>query len=254
PFQIAREAKRLGRRVVAIGIQGWADGALAAEVDSYEELPVGQLGRLIARLKAWGVRQAVMAGKVTKVVLVGPGGEFDPEMAGLLARVKDRSVNGVLGAVASRLAQDGIELVDSAQLLSAQLCPPGVLTRRSPTPQQLEDIRLGFDVARQLAALDVGQTVVVKDKVIVAVEALEGTDAAIRRAHELVGPGLVVVKAASPSQDRRFDLPVVGPDTIRLLGACGVACLAVQAGLTLLLDRAAVLAGADDAKLCLVGA
>lgn len=253
PFHVAREARRQGRRVVAVGVQGWADPALANEVEGYDEIPVGQLGRLLARLKSWDVRQAVMAGKVTKAVLFGASSGFDPELIGLLARVRERSVNGLLGAIAQRLAKDGIELLDSSALLTSSVCPVGVLTARAPSGEELEDIRIGTQAARQLAALDIGQTVVVKSKVIVAVEALEGTDAAIRRAHELAGSGLVVVKATSPRQDRRFDLPVIGSDTLRTLQACGVSCLAVEAETTLLLEREALLAQANAAGLCLVG-
>lgn len=253
PLHVAREAKRQGWTVVAVGLKGWADSSLAQQADVYEEVAVGQLGRLIDRLKAHQVHEAVMAGKVTKAALFDPRASFDPETLGLLARVKETSVNGVLGAIADRLSQDGITLLDSSTFLKDALCPVGALTHRSPTAQEEEDVQAGLSVARQIAQLDIGQTVVVKHKVIVAVEALEGTDAAIARAGQVAGAGCVVVKMASPRQDRRFDLPVLGPRTIEVALSAGVTCLAVEAHTTLVLDKDAALARADAANLCVVG-
>ena len=253
PLHVAQEGKRQGCVIVGLGIQGWADPALAAQVDAYEELAVGQIGTLIERLKAHQIRQVIMAGKVTKEVLLDPRTAFDAEAQALLRQTQDASVNGLLGAMANRLAREGITLLDSSTFLKANLCPAGVLTSRAPNAAEHEDIRIGFRVARQLASSDIGQTVIVKGRVIVAVEALEGTDAAIRRAHALAGDGLVVVKAASPTQDRRFDLPVIGAETIAALTAAGVSCVAVEADTTLLLDREALITAANAAHLALVG-
>jgi DUF1009 family protein len=226
---------------------------LASSVDAYEPVVIGQLGRLIARLKFHQVRHAIMAGKVTKQVLFSDRVGFDLETVGILATVRDMSVNGLLGAIGARLAQDQITLLDSSTFLKSNLCPAGPLTSRGPTPVEQQDVRLGIQVARQCAAWDVGQTVVIKQEVVVAVEALEGTDAAIARARTLAGDGLVVVKMASPSQDRRFDLPVIGPQTLETLMTSGVSCLAVEAGSTLLLDRDTLVAAANAAHLCLMG-
>ena len=253
PFQVAQAAKRQGLCVVAVGIRGWADATLAAQVDTYEELAIGELARLIERLKAHGVRQAIMAGKVTKDVLLDTRISFDPDARQLLQQAADASVGTLLGAIGTRLAREGIALLDSSTFLKADLCPAGVLTSRGPTALEQEDIAVGMRAARALAALDIGQTVVVKGRVVIAVEALEGTDAAIRRSHALAGEGLVVVKTASPSQDRRFDLPVIGPETVATLRDAGASCLAVEAGTTLLLERETLLAAANAAHLCLVG-
>jgi len=253
PFHVAQEAKRQGHPIIVLGMKGWVDPALAAQADVYEEVAVGQLGRLIERLRAHGVRELIMAGKVTKEALWRDRGSFDMEMLGLLRHAGGFSAPQLLGAVGKRLAREGITLLDSSAFLRDSLCPAGPVTKRRPTEAQQQDIRLGFEAARALAALDVGQTVAVKDGVIVAVEALEGTDAMIRRAHELAGEGLVIVKAGAAKQDRRFDLPVVGPDTIQRLRDARAACLAVEAGTTLLLDCDAVIAAADAAGLCLVG-
>ena len=253
PFHIAQEAKRQGLGVVALGMRGWADPALAADVDAYEEIELGQLGHLMARLKHHRVMRAIMAGKVTKAVLLNGRSAFDAEMLSLLARVKNVSVGALLGAVAERLGQEGVEILDSSTFLKSQLCPVGVLTVRRPTPQETEDVRIGQQAARAVATLDIGQTVVVKERVVIAVEALEGTDAAIRRAHALARDGLVVVKAAAANQDRRFDLPVIGTETLTVLQETGVSCLAMEAGSTLLLEREALIAGANAAKICLLG-
>jgi DUF1009 family protein len=253
PFHVAQEAKRQGLPVIAIGIQGWADPSLAAQVDLYEEIAVGQLGRLITCLKSQGVDQAIMAGKVTKEVLLDQRAAFDTEALGILRGVSEFSVTTLLGAIGQRLASEGITLLDSSTFLKANLCPVGVLTSRGPRAVEADDIHVGFRAARALATLDIGQTVIVKGRVVVAVEALEGTDAAIRRAHALAGQGLVVVKMASPTQDRRFDLPVVGTETLSTLREAGVSCLAVEAETTLLLDRDAVIALANAAGICVIG-
>jgi len=253
PRHVAQAAKRQGLRVVGIGMEGWADRSLAQVVDAYEEITVGQLGRLLERLKAQQVRRVIMAGKVTKDVLLHGDMQFDAEAQALLRRVQGVSVNSLLGAVAERLAQDGIVLLDSSTFLEGDLCPAGVVSRRTPTPEESEDIQAGLPIARQVSAWDIGQTVVVKRRVIVAIEALEGTDAAIERGAQLAGRGCVVVKMASPTQDMRFDLPILGPETMAVAARCGVSCLAVEARKTLLLDPTHLAALADASGLCLVG-
>jgi len=253
PLHVAREGKRQGCQVIVLGIQGWADASLAGQVDAYEEVAVGELGRLIDRLKSHEVRRVIMAGKVTKEILLRDRPAFDAEARAVVQRAPDASANRLLGEIATLLAQEGITLLDSSTFLRDALCPSGAVTARVPTPDETSDIDVGFRAARAMAALDIGQTVVVKHRVVIAVEALEGTDAAIQRAHALVGCGLVVVKAASPSQDRRFDLPVIGLETIATLVQAGVSCLAVQAHVTLLLDRDALVERANASNLCLVG-
>ena len=143
PFHVAQEAKRHGARVVALGLQGWVDQGLRGLVDAYEEMELGQLQRILQWLKAQGVRQAIMAGKVTKEVLFDAGAHLDAQMQQLLSRVTDPSVTNLLGAVADRLAQEGIELLDSSTFLREALCPAGVLTTRTPTPSETRDIQLG---------------------------------------------------------------------------------------------------------------
>ena len=253
PFHVAREAQRRGIDVVAIGLRDWVDCSLSKTVPVYEEIGVGELGKLIHRLKEHGVREAIMAGKVTKGIIFDPRVLFDGETLKILHGVKDYSVGGLLGAVGARLAEEGITLLDSSTYLRDYLCPDSVLTKRKPSAVEQEDIRFGVQIARALAAVDVGQTVIVKSRVVVAVEALEGTDAAIRRAHDLAGDKLVVVKTAALKQDRRFDLPVIGMDTVKILQENGVSCIAIEAGSTLLLDRAVLIETADRADICITG-
>lgn len=253
PFEVAQEARRQGVWVAAVGLSGWVDPSLAAHVDHYEELAVGELGKLIQRLRDQAIVRAVMVGKVTKGILFDGRVSFDPETLAILSKVKDYSVNGLLGAVAARLGECGITLLDSAVYLQDAICREGVLTRRGPTPEEQADIRFGFKLARAMAEWDVGQSVVVKRSVVAAVEAMEGTDAAIRRAHALAGKELVVVKTASAKQDRRFDLPVIGPDTLRTARESGVSCIAMEAGATVLLSRVEIVREADEAGMCLIG-
>jgi DUF1009 family protein len=253
PFHVAREAGRQGRRVVAMGLTGWVDPSLREHVAVYEEVSIGQLGELVRRLRAHAVTEAVMAGKVTKGVLLDPSVTFDADAVGVIGRVKEFSVNALLGAIAQYLAEHGVRLLDSSTFLREDLCPAGPITKRPPSPEEQADIDVGVRVARALAQVDVGQSVVVRRTVVVAVEALEGTDAMLRRAGQVGGAGGVLVKMASPSQDRRFDLPVLGPQTVAVAREAGVRCLAVEAGSTLLLDRAALIAAADAADLAVVG-
>src|SRR3990167_5618358 len=180
PFHVAREGKRQGYQVVALGIRGWADPALAASVDTYEEVAVGELERLIERLKAHEVRHVLMAGEGTKDVLLRDLQPFDATARAIVRQAGDASAPRLLGEIAALLAKTGITVLDSSTFLREQLCPAGPVTRRAPNASETADIEVGFRAARRLASLDIGQTVIVKQGVVIAVEALEGTDAAIR--------------------------------------------------------------------------
>ncbi len=252
PQHVARAARAQGHWLCAIAIHDHADPAITALVDAVEWVHVGQLSHLLKICRQHGLTQTVMAGQVTKGALLNPRSIFDPEALQLLARARDMSVGSLLGAIAERLRAAGVTLLDSAAFLAEWLPAPGPLTQRQPTDAQWEDIHWGQQVAQPLAALDVGLTVVVHTQVVLAVEAMEGTDAAIRRGAALAPPGVVVVKMARPAQDMRFDLPVVGPQTIRTLIDVRAACLAIEARKTLLLDRPLLLAQAEAAGLVLV--
>ena len=252
PFLVAAAGRRAGRRVVAVAIKEETDPALAAEVDEIHWVSLGQLGRCIDALKGGGVREAVMAGQV-KHKQIFAGIVPDLKMMALLARLALKNTDSLIGAVADALGREGIALLPSTVLLQDQMATAGAMTRRRPSADELKDVEYGREVARALAGFDIGQTVVVKDRAAVAVEAMEGTDEAIRRAGRIAGAGCTVVKVAKPRQDVRFDVPVVGPGTVAAMSEAQARVLAVQAGATLLLDRAELLAQAGRADLAVWG-
>ena len=232
PFLVAAAGRRAGRRVVAVAIKEETDPALAGEVDEIHWVSLGQLGRCIDALKGGGVREAVMAGQV-KHKQIFAGIVPDLKMMGLLARLALRNTDSLIGAVADALGREGIALLSSTVLLQDQMATAGAMTWRRPSENELKDVEYGREVARALAGFDIGQTVVVKDRAAVAVEAMEGTDEVIRRAGRIAGAGCTVVKVAKPRQDVRFDVPVVGPGTVAAMGEVQARVLAVQAGATL---------------------
>lgn len=239
----------MGIEVLALGIEGVTDPSLEGLVSQLRYYKLGQIDKPIRFFKEAGITQAVMAGKVQHKSLFG-GVLPDLRAFKLLARLKDKRTDTILKAVAGEFFKDGIELLPSSTFLSQLLAQPGVLTRRKPTKAESEDIELGWKAAKALAGFDIGQSVVVRERAVIAVEAMEGTDAAIERAAALAGthassPGLVVVKVAKPQQDFRFDLPVVGLDTLKTLERCGVTALAVEAQHTLLFDKDEFLRRAD---------
>jgi len=252
PFLVAAGARRAGRRVVAVAIREEAAPELAGAVDEIHWVSLGQLGRCIEALQGAGAREAVMAGQV-KHRRIFSGLVPDLKLMGVLARLAFQNTDSLIGAVADALGREGISLLPSTAFVADQLAALGAMTRRRPTEDERRDVAYGRRIARVLAGLDLGQTVVVKDRAAVALEAMEGTDETIRRAGRLAGPGTTVVKVAKPGQDMRFDVPVVGPGTIAAMGEAGARVLAVDAGHTLLLDKADFLARADEAGLAVVG-
>jgi len=244
PFLVARAARRAGRRVVVVAIREETAPALAEEADEFHWVGLGQLGRCIDTLRAAGVQEAVMAGQVQHRQIfaqVMP----DLKMLGVMARLLVKSTDSLIGGVAEALADAGITLLSSVALLQDQLASPGAMTGRSPSRAERRDIGYGRSVARTLAGMDLGQTVVVKDQAAVALEAMEGTDEVIRRAGRIAGEGTVVVKVAKPRQDMRFDVPVVGQGTLAAMSEARARVLALDAAKTLLLDRRAFLEEAE---------
>jgi DUF1009 family protein len=216
-------------------------------------ISLGQLGTCISVLKDAGVTHAVMAGQVKHTKIFAGGIIPDLAFMALLSKLRSRSTDGLIGAVAQVLHDKGIELIDSTALLEPLLARPGVLTRRAPTAVEQQDFEFGYQMADTVAALDIGQTIAVKHKAVVAVEAMEGTDAVIARAGHLAGTGVVIVKVAKPNQDMRFDVPVIGVTTIEAMRVAGATALSVDAGRTLVIDGAPVFAAADDAGIAVVG-
>ena len=251
PMMAAREAKASGWEVVVVAIREEADPALEAVADRLHWIGVGQLGGLIRAFKREKVTKAIMVGKVRMSHLFT---RVRPDIRGslLFFRMKDRRGDAILEAVAQELDREGISILNCTRFLSQVLVELGVLTRRAPTTREWDDIRLGQEVARTLAQSKIGQTVVVKNGTVLALEAIEGTDAAVRRGAELGNGGVVVVKACRPDHDFRFDVPVVGLTTLTVMGEVGGTVLAVEAKRALFLDRVQALALADEAGIAVV--
>ncbi len=248
PVELASAIKARGHPLVCLALED-ADPGLARLADHAYAIRFGQMEAAVAALQRHGAGRVVMAGRVSRTDLLERG---DTLFRDVLAEASDRRDQSVFVRVAARMAQLGLSVVGPLDFAPELAVASGVLTRRAPTADEWEDIGLGMSVARAVAAQDVGQTVVLKRGVILAVEAAEGTDATIRRGGEMA-PGAVVVKAARPEQDPRFDLPAVGTHTVALLEEVGAAALAVEAGRTLLLDRPRVLNAADRAGVAIVG-
>jgi hypothetical protein len=254
PLDIARSARRRGRNVVAVAFHRHTDPRIEAAVSAVTWLYPGEVGAAVEALRSAGVRDAVMAGKVPKAALyeASDGPRLDAEAAGIVGRLSARGDVSLLTAVADHLVSRGIRLLDQAELVPELLAGEGPLGRTRLTAAQEADVAFGWPIAKVVAGLDIGQTVIVKDGTVLAVEAIEGTDAAIRRAGG-VAPGACVVKVAGPRQDPRFDLPAIGPETARVLIAAGAAALAFEAGRTVVLDRDALVEAADVHGIALVG-
>lgn len=255
PFLVAQEARKNGRRVVAVAFNGEADPGLEQAVDSIHWVFVGQLNKWIEIFKKEGVEDAVMAGLVRHSNMYADLKKFHPDMRALKLfwRLKDRKADSILGGVAEELAKSGIKLMPSIVHLQNHLAINGVMTKRKPTAAELADVKFGFQLAKSMAGLDVGQTVCVKNKAVIAVEAMEGTDRCIRRAGEFSQGSFVVVKVSKPKQDLRFDVPVIGLNTIETFNEVGGGILAVEAGKTLVLDREKLIEWANGEKLGIMG-
>ena len=236
PRLLAESARTQGvQRLVAIAFRGETDSAIRHVVDETHWLHVGQLTRLLDTLKLTGVRHAVMAGQITPTNLFRV--RMDRAMFDLLRSLPQRNAETIFGAVATALHTVGVELLPALAFMEAHMPAAGNLSARAPTTVELSDIALGQTVARTTSGLDIGQTVVIKQGTILAVEAFEGTDETIARAGKLGGAGIVVVKIAKPGHDMRFDIPVIGDRTLRLLRKVKAGALAVEAGRAILLER-----------------
>ncbi len=252
PFLVADAARRQGRRVVVVAIREETFPELESRVDAIHWVSLGQLGRCIEALKSEGVTEAVMAGQV-KHKQIFSGIVPDLKMMSLLGRLAVKNTDSLIGAVADFLAGEGIRLLPSTDLLQDQMASAGAMTHGKPSKDERQDIDYGRKVARTLAGMDLGQTVVIKNRAAVALEAMEGTDEVIRRAGKLAGPGTTVVKVAKPRQDMRFDVPVVGAGTVEVMHEAAARVLALEAGRTLLLDKDRFLAQAESAGIAVWG-
>jgi DUF1009 family protein len=257
PFLVLRAARQAGHSVVVVAIEGeaWADlEPLASQLGrtTFTWISLGQLGKCIRAFTDAGVKRAVMAGQVKHVKLFG-GVLPDMTLLKVLTRLKAKNTDALIAAVADVLQDHGVTLMDSTALLPELVAGAGVLSQARPTEAMEKDFAFGARMAELVAGGDIGQTVVVKDCAVVAVEAMEGTDAVIARAGALAGKGTRVVKVAKPKQDMRFDVPVVGVATIDAMKAAGADGLSIDAGQTLMLDGAAFVQAANQAGIVVVG-
>lgn len=252
PVEFARAARGMGFAVIAVSVAPGVDEELSTAADKFHTVGLGQLDKLLALLKQEAVQQVTMLGKVTKEHLFSGSARPDARMQQLLAGLKDLNDDTVMLALVRELAGEGIGVLDQTEFIRQLMPPAGVLTRLQPTPEQLADMEFGLGLARKIGGLDIGQTVIVKNKAVLAVEAIEGTDACIRRGGQLGRGAAIVAKAAKPKQDSRFDVPCVGPDTLAAMLESGAAALVMEAGKTLLVDRQTVIEQADKHGICIV--
>jgi DUF1009 family protein len=251
PLLVARAAKEQGLRVVAVAHRGETDSALEHDVDEIIWIKLGQLGRLIKALNKAGAGKALMAGSITKKRMFE---NIQPDLKGIalaskLALFHD---DGILRAVSDELAEKGIEVVSCASYMPELLAPSGCLTSRRPGNAEKADIRFGWKIAKELGRLDVGQSVVVRRKTVLALEAIDGTDETILRGGKLAKRKAVVVKVSKPGQDLRFDLPTVGLETLHVMSRVEATVLAIEAGKTLMFNRAEMIEYADQKGISII--
>jgi UDP-2,3-diacylglucosamine hydrolase len=251
PRLLAAGARKAGvKKIAAAAFTDETDPILEQQVDLLEWMRVGQLGRLLKFFRSQDIHQAIMAGQIA------PKNLFDlrPDLKALmlLGKLKERNAESIFAAIADELANIDVDLLPATTFLEDSLARPGLIAGPKLSPRQEHDVELGWNVAKEIARLDIGQTIVIKNGTIVAVEALEGTNATIKRGGTLAREGAVVVKVSKPNQDMRFDVPVIGIETVRIAAESGVCAVAVEAGKTLLLERDAVIALANRSNISLV--
>ena len=236
PFAMARGARKAGvNRLVAASFSGETSDKLAAEVDDIEWLRVGQLGKLLTFLEKSGARHAVMAGQIAPKNLFDLRPDFKALF--LLARLKRRNAETIFAAIAGEMAKIGVELLPATSFMDDHLAAAGLIAGPKLKSRTEDDLHFGYDIAKEVSRLDIGQTVLVKNGTVLAVEAFEGTNEAIKRGGALGRGNAVMVKVSKPGQDLRFDVPVVGPITIEACREAGVRAIGVEAGKTIILER-----------------
>ncbi len=254
PILFAKAASFLKRPIFVFGIEGVTDKRIEDFVPEAHYVGLGELGKLVELLKLKKIKQVAFAGGVPKKRIYDPSLELDSSAQGFIRQTPNKGDDHILRALVIYLkVKCGTRVIDPRSFLKEALAPKGVMTRRSPSEQENRDLKLGAQVARHVGKMDIGQTVVVKDGVVLAVEALEGTDQAIRRGGELGNGGIVVVKTSKPNQNLRFDLPCVGLETLRSLKAASARVLGVEAGKTIMISKEKLIEAANAVNICLVG-
>ncbi len=251
PRMAARSARAQGRRVVVCGFVGHTDPALEAEADAFTLLHLGQLGKLIEFMKSQGVREICLAGAVSKPKAL----DLRPDLrvVRLLFSLRGKGDDAILRALAGELEREGLRVVQASQLVPELRGAAGALSSRQPGEEEWEDIRFGWPIAQTLGKLDIGQALVVRGGIVVAVEAMEGTDETLARGGRLGGKGCTLIKIFKPGQDERLDQPAIGAKTIEVMARHGYACLAFEAGNTLFFEQEKALALADKAGIAVIG-
>ncbi len=261
PFMVAAGARKAGCKVVCVGFAGYVEPELAAQVDVFYEVGVARPGSWIRRLRQHGVTEAIMVGRVTKSHLFTPWRIFRyiPDWRAFRVyywrlRGKPKQTDTLLSALADELACGGIHLEDTTMYSQDDLADRGVMTKRQPGSHVTGDVEFGWPLAKKLGELDIGQAIAVREREVIAVEAIEGTAEMIKRAGQFCkAGGWTLIKTSKPNQDMRFDVPCVGPDTIRDLANAGSRCLVVEAGKTLIIDKPETLQLADELGVCMLG-
>ena len=253
PIAVATDARSQGYKVMAVALEPLADKTLSSYVDEIKWVNVGKFGKLIDSLKDYGIKEAVMAGKVSKTLLYKSKITPDLRAVKLLFSLKDKKDDSILLAITKELEEEGIHLLDITRFSRSIITPDGILTKNKPTDDEWKDIRFGWKIAREIGRLDIGQTVVVRNQAVMAVEAIEGTDEAIKRGGKLAGPGAVIVKVSKPNQDMRFDVPVVGLTTLKAMIDVGAKVLAVESGKSIILNREKIVEDSKKAGISIVG-
>ena len=253
PVDVAQSAKNLGYKVVAIAVVADTDPELEGIADIFYTINAGKVGKILQTLKQHGAKNVTMIGKVTKEVLY-KNGAIIPDLITirLLASLPDRKDDTLMNAIVKLIEDNGMHVMDQTVLIQPLLPEPGVLTGRKPTEQEWKDMQFGFRMAKELGRLDIGQTVVVKNQAVMALEAIEGTDACILRGGFLGKGGVIVAKTAKPAQDNRFDMPSVGTTTLTSMAHAGATGIVIEAGRTLLVDHKHTLAMAEEKGITIV--
>ncbi|MDD5196576.1 MAG: UDP-2,3-diacylglucosamine diphosphatase LpxI [Candidatus Omnitrophota bacterium] len=252
PLLFCEAARSKGYSVVAVAIKGESSSRINKLADKVYWLSLSEFKRLVEIFQAEGVKKIVMAGQVSPARLFSKEVKRSQDLQQILSSIKNKKADTIFGVIAQKLENAGLELLNSATFMEGLLPEKGTLTQVQPDSAVWEDVYFGFELAKAVGALDIGQTVAVKDQAIVAVEALEGTDNLIRRAGKIARAGITVIKVAKPSQDMRFDIPVIGLKTIQILIKAGAKCLAIEADKTLFIDRQAAVKLADKKGLAIV--
>ena len=251
PVLVARGAKAQGRSVVMVGFSGHTDPDIAGEADAFAMLHLGQVNKVIDFMHTHGVTEMCFAGAISKPKALDLRPDF--RAVKILFSLRGKGDDALLRGVADELAKENLSVISPLPFAPSLRAPEGVQTRRAPSPEEWEDIRFAWPIARSMGSLDIGQCVVVRSGVVVAVEAIEGTDAALDRGGALGGKGCVALKIFKPGQDDRMDQPAIGPQTIRVMAKHGYACLAYQARDALFFDLEEAVRIADRADIAIVG-